>query len=146
MESPDDGGSGEVLVRPSDEVEHRGVVVALGGASEGSSCVRCPSRDSPPDGRWEATGGVDVKGKGRMETFLWTPPAVYDSLSSGTAEIFPTSSSSAAVAQNQLPYATASATESGFRRASMEVSKRLLQLKLQPGRSDFRRGGPARHQ
>ncbi|GIM02177.1 hypothetical protein Vretimale_7086, partial [Volvox reticuliferus] len=25
------------------------------------------------DGGWQATGGVDVKGKGVMETFLWTP-------------------------------------------------------------------------
>ena len=25
--------------------------------------------------RWEATGGVDVRGKGRMDTYLWLQPA-----------------------------------------------------------------------
>ena len=24
--------------------------------------------------RWEATGGVDVRGKGRMDTYLWLQP------------------------------------------------------------------------
>jgi len=25
--------------------------------------------------QWEPTGGVEVKGKGQMQTFLWLPPA-----------------------------------------------------------------------
>jgi len=25
--------------------------------------------------QWEPTGGVEVKGKGRMQTYLWLPPA-----------------------------------------------------------------------
>lgn len=98
------------------------------GVAHQGSAVSCSPLDRA---RWQPTGGIDVKGKGRMETYLWAPPRA-----AGSSSGVPHMASLASTAQAQAAGALSSrhpqvglGLDAGFMRASVEVSKRMLKTR-----------------